>query len=296
MMTALLWIVLAAVSGVIGAESVAWCERVQRWIIGQIAIAHPPAERDFQRKVLLGELANINGPITRTVFLLHLLARRRAYARNSASGATPSPLPDLLRAMGTALLLIFVLAGSITLFTTPGSVLIEIGFIGLIVFMVGLAIRIQRVRGGRAVVWLGVALMGIAYGSSVREAYAWWLTAATLVGFAGALCGTFAPRFRRGGALAILALPVVFVGIEVLWNPADMWLALLRALPSPLALLYLGLTVICALAAVRRVLESVGIIEWQDGTVAWSTRRHDIALQVEPVWVIFRGELRRSRK
>lgn len=293
-MTIVLWVALAAVSGVIGAEVVEWCKPLQRWIVGQIAIVHPAAGRKRYRRELLAELEGIpNGPITRVAYLLPLLARRRALARNAAGAATPSALPDLLRAMGAALLLISALAALITLLTTPGDVLLEIGFI---VLMVGLAIRVQRVRGGRAVVWLGVAVIGIAYASGVREAYAWWLLAGALVGFVGAVCGTFAPRFRKAYALAFLALPAAFIGVEVLWNSPDMWVALLKALPSPEALLYLGLTIVCALAAVRRVLEGVGIVEWRDGAVTWSSKRHEIALQVALAWASFRGDLARMRR
>jgi hypothetical protein len=70
----LIWVLLAVVSAVIGAEVVAWCPPVQRALLGRAAKALPPEHAERYLEEWLAILAALpNGPLTRLIYAVSLL-------------------------------------------------------------------------------------------------------------------------------------------------------------------------------------------------------------------------------
>ena len=81
-MKALLWVLVLLLAVFIEAEVIAWCRPIQRWLIRRVAAPLPRQHRDRYIEEWYRELEEIpNGPVTRLVWILSLLVRRRSVAR-----------------------------------------------------------------------------------------------------------------------------------------------------------------------------------------------------------------------
>jgi hypothetical protein len=79
---ALLWVLVLLLAVFIEAEVIAWCRPIQRWLIRRVAAPLPRQHRDRYIEEWYRELEEIpNGPVTRLVWILSLLLRRRSVAR-----------------------------------------------------------------------------------------------------------------------------------------------------------------------------------------------------------------------
>ena len=77
-MSVAVWIVLAILSAVLGAEFVAWSRPAQRWLLRLAASPLPREHADRYYEEWLGQLDEIpDGPVTRLLWCLSLVLRRR---------------------------------------------------------------------------------------------------------------------------------------------------------------------------------------------------------------------------
>jgi lipopolysaccharide/colanic/teichoic acid biosynthesis glycosyltransferase len=84
--TALVWLLLTVLSGLIGAlvaaETSAWSDRLHHWLIRRSAQGLSPADRDRYTEEWSAELAEVpNGPLTRLYWCLSLASRRTEMRR-----------------------------------------------------------------------------------------------------------------------------------------------------------------------------------------------------------------------
>jgi hypothetical protein len=79
---ALVWVLVLLLAVLIEAEVIAWCHPVQRWLIRRVAASLPRQHRDRYTEEWYRECEEIpNGPVTRLLWILSLLFRRRSVAR-----------------------------------------------------------------------------------------------------------------------------------------------------------------------------------------------------------------------
>lgn len=81
-MSVVIWVVLALVSGLVGAEIVGWCAPLQRALIRRAAAVLPSQERARYVEEWYAELEALpQAPITRLLWVLSLVLKRGALAR-----------------------------------------------------------------------------------------------------------------------------------------------------------------------------------------------------------------------
>lgn len=113
-MTALGWVALAVLAAMLGAEAIAWCRPVHRWMLRRAAAVLPVDQRDRYLEEWLAELQEVpDGPVTRSLWALRILLSRHAIAQ--AVGAPKVTSSALLIKRGLDL----IVGGSLLLFFSP---------------------------------------------------------------------------------------------------------------------------------------------------------------------------------
>ncbi len=131
MKTVLIWILLALVSGALGAESVAWSRQIQTWLLERAAAVLPSDERDRYLEEWLAELREVpDGPVTRVVWVLSIYSKRHALARalgEREQSAASRVVDVVVSAAYLAIILpVFGVVALITRLSTGGSTLVGV--------------------------------------------------------------------------------------------------------------------------------------------------------------------------